>query len=82
MKIDSVIHLKNQESYLLLLQDKELNGKYFLAVLLDQDNNPTDKYEVFMEDNKDGRLFVKKVRDEEILKQLLIDYQKQYNSEI
>lgn len=78
MKVDTVITLKNNKKYLLLLESElELDG-YFLAVELDEKNVPTNTYAVLENVEKDGKQFVKKVDDALILNQLLEDYKIQY----
>lgn len=78
MKTDTVITLKNQKKYLLLLESElDLDG-YFLGVELDSKNEPTNTYIVLQDIEKDNKHFVKKIDDPSILNQLLQDYQLQY----
>lgn len=78
MKVDTVITLKNGKKYLLLLESElELEG-YFLGVLLNEKDEPTNNYIVFQEVKKDGKTFTKKVDDVLILNELLQDYKLQY----
>ncbi len=79
MEIDTVITLKDGNKYLLLLESElDLEG-YFLAVLLDDKDEPTNTYAVLQDVLKDGKHFVKKVNDVLILNQLLEDYNIQYD---
>lgn len=81
MKIDTIITLKNDKKYLLLLESElDLEG-YFLAVQLDDKNEPTSNYAVLEEVKKDNRMFVKKIDDPLILNQLLEDYKIQYEEQ-
>lgn len=81
MKIDTVITLKDNKKYLLLLEsDLDLEG-YFLAVALDEKEEPTNNYAVFQEVEKDGKTFVKKIDDPLVLNQLLEDYKLQYQEQ-
>lgn len=76
MQVDSVITLKSDKKYGLLLESEELEG-YFLAVLLNENEEPTNSYAVLKEEKKDGKTFVKRVEDPLILNQLLEDFQSQ-----
>ncbi len=81
MKIDTVITLKDNRKYLLLLEsDLDLEG-YFLAVQLDEKEEPMNTYAVLQDIEKDGKHFVKKIEDPGILNQLLEDYRIQYDEE-
>lgn len=81
MKIDTVVTLANGKNYLLLLDDDFMNEDYFLSVLLDSNNEPTDEYAVLKEINKDGEIYTQKINNPVILSQLLADYQVQYQDE-
>ncbi len=76
MQVDSVITLKSDKKYGLLLESEELDG-YFLAVLLNENEEPTNSYAVLKEEKKDGKTFVKRVEDPLVLNQLLEDFQSQ-----
>ncbi len=79
MKTDTVIKLKNNKAYLLLLESElDLEG-YFLGVELDEKNEPTNTYVILQDVEKDGKHFVKKIDEPDILNQLLQDYQLQYD---
>lgn len=81
MKIDTVITLKDNRKYLLLLEsDLDLEG-YFLAVQLDEKEEPMNTYAVLQDIEKDDKHFVKKIEDPGILNQLLEDYRIQYDEE-
>jgi hypothetical protein len=74
MKIDTVITLANNKNYLLLLEDDFMDEDYFLAVLLDENNEPTKTYAVLKEIKKQGEVYIQKVTNPEILSQLLNDF--------
>lgn len=78
MKVDSIIKLENGKKYLLLLKSELTLDGYFLAVLLDEKEEPTSTYTIFKEIERDGRLIVKRIEDPLILNELLADYQNQY----
>ena len=58
-----------------------MNDNYFLSVLLDNKNEPTDEYVVLKEIIKDGEAYMQKVKNPIILSQLLEDYIIQYEDE-
>lgn len=79
MKEDTVITINNGKKYLLLLESEDTTESYFLAVLLDEKEEPTNNYAVLEEVEQEGKTFVKSVNDPIILNQLLADYKSQYN---
>jgi hypothetical protein len=81
MKVDNVITLSNGKNYLLLLEDDFMEEDYFLSVLLDEKNEPTNEYAVFKEVKKNGETFVKKENNPTVLNQLLEDYRIQYEDD-
>lgn len=81
MKVDTVITLANGKNYLLLLEDDFMEEDYFLSVLLDSNNEPTDEYAVLKEITKDGETYTQKINNPIILNQLLDDYRIQYQDE-
>lgn len=81
MKPNMTITLKDNRKYLLLLESElDLEG-YFLAVQLDNEDNPTNTYAVLQSVEKDGREYVKKIDNILILNQLYEDYRLQYDEE-
>lgn len=77
MEEDMIITLEDNEKYLLLLQNASTEGKYFLAVLLDENEKPVHEYVVLEE--IDGGESAELVTDPKILTKLLDDYQRQYD---
>lgn len=78
MKVDTVITIKNDIKYLLLLESELTIDGYFLAVRLDNNGEPTNNYTVFQEVKKDGKTFIKNIKDPLVLNELLRDYRSQY----
>lgn len=74
MKVDEKITLSNGDVYGLLLDSKIDNDNYFLAVLLKDGEEPTDKFKVLKEINRNGETFVSEEKDPLILQNLLEDY--------
>ena len=77
MNVDEMITLENNISYGLLLKAIFNEDNYFLAVQLDSNEEPTDKYEVIKEVNEDGEISVIIEKDPLILDELLRQYKKQ-----
>lgn len=74
MKVDEKITLSNGETYGLLLDSQLDDANYFLAVLLKDGEEPSDKFKVFKEINRNGEVFVIEETDPLILQNLLEDY--------
>ena len=77
MNVDEMITLANNVSYGLLLKASLDEDNYFLAVQLDSNEEPTDKYKVLKEVNDQGEISVLIERDPLILNELLKQYQEQ-----
>jgi len=77
MNVDEMVTLANGKSYGLLL-DAELNkNMYFLAVLLNDKEEPTNEFIVLKEIEENGQLLVSEEKDPLILNKLLEDYREQ-----
>ncbi len=81
MEINDVITLANNKSYALLMKSELTEEIYFLAVLLNEKEEPTNSYAVFEEVNQNGKTFVRKISDPGILDNLLADFKGQYVDE-
>ena len=71
MIVDSVITLENDVNCLLLEKVTYNNDNYFLSVVLNEEEEPSDEYVVFKEINEDGQSFVAKVEDGALLAELI-----------
>lgn len=79
MKVDTVITLENNVNCL-LLDKATYNGiNYFLAVVLDEKNEPTDDNVVFKEIVEGPDTYVEREGNEEILKELMAMFTKSFN---
>ena len=81
MKVDTVVTLADDRKYLLLLEDEYMDEVYFLSVLLNDKDEPTDEYAVLKEITRDGKLYTQRVKNPIILSKLLEDYKIQYEDE-
>lgn len=80
MKIDTVITLDSNENYLLLLNKKVENESYFLSVLVDSKNEPTNKYLILKEVIKDDETYIQKVSNPILMSRLIEEYKNIYDS--
>lgn len=81
MKVDEIIDLANGKSYLLLLDSEIDNSNYFLAVLLNEQEEPTKEYIVLKEINENGEIYTQKVNDPIILSKLIEEYSLDYQDD-
>ena len=71
MKIDSVITLENDVNCLLLEKVNYNNDNYFMAVVLDESEEPSEEYVVLKEIIENNENYVMRVIDENILAELV-----------
>lgn len=81
MKVDTVVTLDDGKKYLLLLQDELMEDEYFLSVLLDEMNEPTNEYVILKQIVNEDGVYTQKIKNPIILSQLLEDYNVKYKSE-
>jgi len=77
MQENTVITLGSGKKYGILLESETMDD-YFLAVLLDEKEEPTSTYTVLKKVIKDNQEFIKKIDDPLILNSLLDDFREQY----
>ena len=74
MIVDSVITLENDVNCLLLEKVTYNNDNYFLSVVLNEEEEPSDEYVVFKEINENGESFVEKVEEADLLAELVKEF--------
>ena len=79
MNVDDVIQLEDNNNYGLLLKADLDECNYFLAVKLNEKEEPTNEYKVLKEINDDAETYVQEINDPLILSQLLEEYSMQYD---
>jgi hypothetical protein len=79
MRVDSVITLDNDVNCLLLEKAVLNDDNYFMAVVLDEREEPSDEYVIFKEVLENGEKYVLKVEDESTLNELLKSFTKSFN---
>ena len=81
MEVDTVVTLMDGKKYLLLLEDEYMDEEYFLSVLLNDKDEPTNEYAVLKEILRDGKVYTQKIKNPFVLSKLLEDYRIQYEDE-
>lgn len=82
MKVDSVITLDNNVNCLLLEKAILENDNYFLSVVLNEEEEPSDEYVIFKEIIENGEKYVEKVEDRDLLSELLKQYTNIFNTNV
>lgn len=82
MEKDTIITLEDNSVYVLLDETKIEDEKYFFAVKLDENNNPTTEYEVFKCEEDDGEIYMDTLEDEILKQSILVDFTNNFIKEI
>ncbi len=82
MKVDTVITLENDINCLLLEKANYENDNYFLSVVLDENEEPSDEYVVLKEIVEDNQNYVMRVMDESVLAELLKLFTKSFGEKV
>lgn len=82
MKVDTVITLENDVNCLLLEKTNYNNDNYFLSVVLDESEEPSDEYIVLKEIVEDNQNYVMRIVDEETLAELIKQFTKSFGEEV
>lgn len=78
MEKDTIVTLEDGSLYA-LLDETELDGsKYFFAVKLDKNENPTTEYEVFEEEEEDGEIYMSLLDESDFKQAVLVDFTNNY----
>ena len=78
MEKDTIITLEDNETYALLDETIIDNKKYFFAVKLDKNNNPTTSYEIFELENIDNETYMNTVEDDILKETIMLDFSNNY----
>ena len=74
MMVDKIVELENNNSYVLLDETKLADKKYYFALRLDKNEEPTNFY-LFFEEIKEGNdTFLAPVEDEDEKKLLITSF--------
>ena len=82
MKIDSVITLENDVNCLLLEKVNYNNDNYFLTVVLDDNEEPSDEYVVLKEIIENNQNYVMRIMDENVLAELIKLFTKSFGEKV
>lgn len=82
MKVDSVITLDNGVNCLLIDKTNYNETNYFLAILLDENEEPTDISYVFKEIVEGEDTYVEREGNEEILAEVIKLFTKSFNKQV
>ena len=82
MKVDTVITLDNDVNCLLLEKANYNMDNYFLAVVLDESEEPSDEYCVLKEIIENNESYVMKVVDENVLAELVKLFTKSFGEKV
>ncbi|MEG1506805.1 MAG: hypothetical protein RR478_04855 [Bacilli bacterium] len=80
MKVDGVITLEGNINCLLLDKANYNNDNYFLAVVLDDEEEPTEDYVVLKEIIENEETYVLRETNEDVLAELLKLFTKTFNT--
>lgn len=82
MKVDTVITLENDVNCLLLEKANYENDNYFLSVVLDEFEEPSDEYVVLKEVIENNTNYVVRIVDENILAELVKLFTKSFGEKV
>ena len=71
MNVDDIMVLDNNKSYLLLLDKFIKDNKYYLAIELDNNENPTNNYVVVREEKEGNDIYMEIIEDPYIYNELI-----------
>ena len=77
-----MITLENDMNCLLLKKSNYENDNYFLSVVLDENEEPSDEYVVLKEIVEDNQNYVMRVMDESVLAELLKLFTKSFGEKV
>jgi len=78
MEKDTIITLEDNEKFVLLDKVELENANYFLALKLNEDEQPTKEYEIFEEEIEDGDSYMTIVEDPTLKEALMVNFTLNY----
>lgn len=82
MEKENIIVLDDDSKYMLLDEIKIEESKFFFAVKLNKNDEPTTQYEVFKEVVEEGEIYIDILDDSNYKQALLIDFTNNYMNKI
>lgn len=74
MEKDTIITLDDNTTYALLDESTINNTKYFFAVRLDENNNPTTEYEIFECEEENEETYMSVLEDDNLKQSIMVDF--------
>ena len=78
MEKDTIITLDDNTTYALLDETIIDNKKYFFALKLDENNNPTTEYEIFENEEEDGEIYMNVLENEDLKQSIMVEFTNNY----
>ena len=78
MDINTIITLEDQTKYVLLDKLTKNKKKYFFAIKLDQEDNPTIVYEIFELEKSNKDTYMNIVEDENLRENIFLEFTNNY----
>ena len=72
--VDKIVELENNKSYVLLDESILNDSKYYFALRLNENEEPTNNYLFFEELKDDDNIFLSPILDDELKKILLTSF--------
>ena len=82
MEKDTIITLDDNTKYALLDKVTKNKKKYFFAIKLDKDDNPTTNYEIFELEEINNDSFMNLLEENELKESLFIEFTNNYIKEL
>ena len=78
MDINTIITLEDGTQYVLLDKITKNKKKYFFAIKLDENDNPTTEYEIFELEKNNKDTYMNIVKDEELRENIFLEFTNNY----
>jgi len=78
MEINTIITLEDETKYVLLDKLIKNKKKYFFAIKLDEEDNPTTEYELFELEKSNKDTFMNIVEDIELRENIFLEFTNNY----
>ena len=78
MDINTIITLEDKSKYVLLDKVIKNKKKYFFAIKLDEEDNPTTEYEIFELEKNNKENFMNVVEDIELRENIFVEFTNNY----
>ena len=79
---DNIISLENGSSYAILDESTVAGRTFCFGVKVDENENPTDSYEIFEELTEDNDTYLDILEDGDLKKAILVDFTNNYMNDV